>query len=108
MNNRDNFTTLGVAIKSRWKKSVVYKSGTSFATPMAVAFAANILEFANFRCSLPEGHRQLLYKHEGMSAVFSAMSTERDGYNYVQPEHLCGGKEDDELARSIRDILAQL
>ena len=47
--NDINLTTLGAAVESEWKSKKVYKSGTSFATPVAAAFAANILEFANFK-----------------------------------------------------------
>jgi hypothetical protein len=108
MKRKDNFTTLGVAVSSRWKKQTVYKSGTSFATPVAAAIAAGVLEFANFKCQLSEEDKQLLYKRDGMLEVFRAMSTERDGYDYVQPGHLWDGKDEDELAKTIRDILAEL
>jgi hypothetical protein len=40
--------------------------------------------------------------------VFRAMSTERDRYDYVQPGHLWDGKDDDEVAKIIRDTLAEL
>ena len=103
-----NFTTLGVAVQSRWKKQTVYKSGTSFATPVAAAIAADVLEFANFKCKLPEEEKELLYKCDGMVEVFRAMSTERDRYDYVQPGHLWDGKDDDEVAKIIRDTLAEL
>ncbi|KAK2752267.1 pfs domain-containing protein [Colletotrichum kahawae] len=107
LKRKENFTTLGVAVKSQWKKNTVYKSGTSFATPVAAAIAANVLEFANFRCNLSPKHRKLLYSRCGMVKVFEAMSEERDGYDYVQPGHLWDGKKEDELAKGIRDILAQ-
>ncbi|KAJ4328353.1 hypothetical protein N0V84_001224 [Fusarium piperis] len=108
MRNKNNFTTLGVAVQSRWRKQIVYKSGTSFATPVAAAIAADLLEFANFKCKLAEEDKQLLYKHDGMEAVFRAMSTERDSYDYVQPGHLWDGKDDNEVAKVIQDILAEL
>ncbi|KAH6997701.1 peptidase S8/S53 domain-containing protein [Ilyonectria sp. MPI-CAGE-AT-0026] len=108
MKKKDNFTALGVAVKSRWKKITVYKSGTSFATPVAAAIAANVLEFANFKCELLE-RKQLLYKRDGMLEVFRAMSTERDNYDYVQPGHLWNSIDgDEELARTIKRILAEL
>jgi hypothetical protein len=105
MRDRVNFTTLGVAVPSKWKKKTVYKSGTSFAAPVAAAFAADVLEFANFKCDLAEEHRQLLYRHEGMSEVFREMSTKRDGYDYVQPGLLWDGGGEEQLARKIGDIL---
>jgi hypothetical protein len=106
--NKDNLTTVGVAVKSRWKKQTIYKSGTSFATPVAAAIAADVLEFANFKCKLSERDKGLLYKRDGMLGVFRAMSTERDGYDYVQPGHLWDGKDDDKVAETIRDTLAEL
>ncbi|KAH7218858.1 hypothetical protein DER44DRAFT_846806 [Fusarium oxysporum] len=108
MKNKSNFTTLGVAVQSRWRKQTVYKSGTSFATPVAAAIAADLLEFANFKCKLAEEDKKLLYKHDGMEAVFQAMSTERDGYDYVQPGHLWDGKDDNEVAKVIQGVLAEL
>ena len=108
MKNRSNFSTLGVAIKSVWKKETVYKSGTSFATPIAAAFAADVLEFANFKCKLSEDVRADLYKQAGMREVFYAMSTERDLYDYVQPGHLWDDKDDDKVAERIQDILMNL
>ncbi|RYP66887.1 hypothetical protein DL771_007544 [Monosporascus sp. 5C6A] len=105
---KDNFTTLGVAVKSRWKKQTVYKSGTSFATPVAAAIAADVLEFANLKCDLSGEDKKRLYKRDGMLEVFRAMSTERDGYDYVQPGHMWDGKDDDEVAKTIRDTLAEL
>lgn len=52
--NWDNSTTLGVAVPLKWKNKTVCKSGTSFASPVAAAIAANVLEFANFNCNLVE------------------------------------------------------
>ncbi|KAF5593782.1 subtilisin [Fusarium subglutinans] len=42
----DNFATLGENIQSYWQGEERCISGTSFATPVAAAIAANILEFA--------------------------------------------------------------
>jgi hypothetical protein len=41
----DNFMVLG-RTKSYWKMQDIWISGTSFATPIAAAIAANVLEFA--------------------------------------------------------------
>lgn len=106
LRRKENFATLGVAVKSRWKGKTVYKSGTSFATPMAAAIAANVLEFANFKCNLSIKHRKLLYSRSGMAKLFEAISEERDGYDYVQPGRLWDDKDETELAEDIRDILA--
>ncbi|RFU75778.1 hypothetical protein TARUN_6537 [Trichoderma arundinaceum] len=102
---KDNFTALGVAVKSQWKRQVVYKSGTSFATPVAAAFAADILEFANLRCSLSYDQKKLLHRRDGMLAVFHAMSIERDGYDYLHPEHLWDRQDVTKAAKAIQDIL---
>ncbi|OPB42086.1 hypothetical protein A0O28_0032030 [Trichoderma guizhouense] len=101
-----NFTTLGVAVKSTWNKQVVYKSGTSFATPVAAAFAADILEFANFRCELSEEDRKLLYKRDGMLEVLRVISRERDKYDYIQPGHLWDGNDDGRIIRAIQEAIA--
>ncbi len=103
--NKDNFTTLGVAVQSRWKKKTVYKSGTSFATPVAAAIAANVLEFISIKPQFSEDDRKLLYTSDGMLEVFRIMSKERQGYDYLQPGHLWDGKDDDEVAKAIRDAL---
>lgn len=108
MRRTANFATLGVAIKSRWKGQTVYKSGTSFATPVAAAFAADVLEFANIKCSLSREHKELLHKREGMWKVFEAMAKERDKYDYLLPLHLWAGKGEDEIAKKIQDILAEI
>ncbi|KAH0441203.1 hypothetical protein CcaCcLH18_02113 [Colletotrichum camelliae] len=100
-----NFTTLGVAVKSVWKGKTVYKSGTSFATPVAAAMTACVLEFANFKCDLTKRQRKKLYKREGMINVLGAMSIERDDYDYVQPEHLWDGKTESDIVGDIMRIV---
>jgi hypothetical protein len=83
-----NFTTLGVAVPSRWRGEDVWKSGTSFATPIAAAFAANVLTFADYKCSLTLEKQKLLRKRRGMNAIFRKMSIKRDGYDFVHPKFL--------------------
>lgn len=106
--NSLNFTTLGVAIESRWKKKLVYKSGTSFATPVAAGIAANVLEFANFKCNLSEEDMANLSKREGLLKVLKAMSAKRDGYDYLNPGHLWDGKSDEIVIKRIQDILEEM
>lgn len=92
----DNFTVLGVNITSRWKEEVVEKSGTSFATPVAAGFAANIIEFAKLHWDLDgaglakQRNLKKICTFSGMRAVFRALcrvpgpeTTNRDGYDYV-------------------------
>jgi hypothetical protein len=84
----DNFSTLGISIQSKWKKNEVHISGTSFATPIAVALAADMLEFAKYKCKLSEYEQQCLYKFNGVTKILRLMSEERDGYDYITPQHL--------------------
>lgn len=104
-----NFSALGVAVESKWKGQTVFKSGTSFATPVAAGIAANVLEFAGCRGHLSPGNMRRLKKFEGMGAVLEDMCTERDGYDYLQPQNLWAeGRSDDEVARDIQDIIEGL
>ncbi|KAH6686733.1 peptidase S8/S53 domain-containing protein [Plectosphaerella plurivora] len=79
----ENFSMLGVAIPSKWKSNIVHKSGTSFATPVAAALAANVLEFASFH--LASAQMTGLREKEAMSQVFLDMSEERTDYDHVWP-----------------------
>ncbi|KAF3926614.1 M-protease [Arthrobotrys entomopaga] len=110
--NTYNFTTLGVGVPSRLRKGLetkeVWKSGTSFATPIAAGFAANIMEFANLCCTLSDHRRALLRKARGMVAIFNRMSTERDGYQFVYPPRLWDEKNNEELGKEIEKILRSL
>ncbi|RYP72076.1 hypothetical protein DL771_004407 [Monosporascus sp. 5C6A] len=113
MDNRDNFSTLGVAVPSKWKGNDVWKSGTSFATPIAAGFAADILEFANHRCdNLKPGKRKLLYKKRGMQAIFRKIKENRDGYDFIHPIRLWqnwqDAKAEQEAAKVIEDIMSNL
>lgn len=87
--NMDNFATLGVAVPSRWKFQDVWKTGTSFATPIAAGLAADILEFANYKCtSLKPRKRKILHQKRGMQAIFREMVERRDGYDFIYPMRL--------------------
>jgi hypothetical protein len=107
--NAYNFTTLGVGIYSRWKKDGkredVWKSGTSFATPIAAGFAADVLEFANFHCTLSDHKRAILQERRGMVALFQRMSEERDGYDFVHPMRLWDGRSDEKVAEDIEKVI---
>jgi hypothetical protein len=84
--NADNFATLGVAITSRWKGNDVWISGTSFAVPIAVGFAANVLEFAKICCTnIKPQKAKALYRKRGMEAIFRRMAVSRDDYDFVHP-----------------------
>lgn len=121
----DNFATLGVAVFFHTNEGDVWKSGTSFATPIAVGFAAAVLEFARWRKAngSPISRSDLLGKKRGMEAVFRKMAEERDKYDFIQPLRIWGDKgcnhkhactcwreegDVDEIAKVIEDALSDL
>ncbi|KAI1754550.1 hypothetical protein F4782DRAFT_492960 [Xylaria castorea] len=111
--NRDNFAILGVAVPSKWKGKEVWKTGTSFATPIAAGIAANVLEFAYNRCvDLKPRRRKLLHQKRGMQAIFRQMAEERDGYDFIHPARLWKDWQDPKtergIAKAIEDILQDL
>ena len=91
--NQDNFSTLGEAVRSSWPvglcdlekntEAMIYKSGTSFATPIAAATAAFLLVYA--RQNLSPAEASLLKRTAGMKAVLNLISESRKGYNYIAP-----------------------
>lgn len=107
--NEFNFTTLGIGVPSQWhkdgKREHVWKSGTSFATPIAAGFAANILDFADFHCNLDDHQRAILQKRRGMVPLFNRMSVNRDGYNFIHPNRLWDGRKDEQVAEEIKQII---
>lgn len=105
----DNFATLGVAVPSRWGNEDVWKSGTSFAVPIAVGFAADVLAFAKKRCNLTPRKMKTLHQKRGMQAVFREMSQRRDGYDFIHPNHLWeDGEMTTDAARRIERIISML
>ncbi|KAI0533752.1 hypothetical protein GGR58DRAFT_521141 [Xylaria digitata] len=102
-NNR--IATLGVAIESQWQGEKVWISGTSFATPIAAATAANVLEFAQREMKLDVNSRRWndLLSFKGMRAVLRLMCTDTDKFEYMTPWHL--GKSTNEIAKKIRDAI---
>ncbi|CAG2005085.1 unnamed protein product [Fusarium graminearum] len=82
--DRENFSTLGVAIESIWEDDV-YLSGTSYSTPVAADFAANVLRYVQHCCGLEEKYRKRAFSRVGMKNILLAMSDFRDGYHYVTP-----------------------
>jgi hypothetical protein len=102
---KDNFSTLGVSIQSKWKGRKILKSGTSFATPIAVALAADVLEFARYKCLLSEYEQQCLYSFDGVCEILRLMSTPRQGYDYITPLRLWDGKNTEaDIVRKITEI----
>ncbi|KAL7892161.1 hypothetical protein HDV63DRAFT_390715 [Trichoderma sp. SZMC 28014] len=92
----DNFSTFGWKVDSFWGGHHRSISGTSFATPVAAAIAANILEYARRKHS---NVAENLARYGAMSALFrNYISSYRDGYCVLHPwaEKLWGGETDDE------------
>ncbi|KAK6340294.1 hypothetical protein TWF730_002057 [Orbilia blumenaviensis] len=86
MDDRDNFAALGIGTKSTWKGCNVRKSGTSFAVPMAVAIAANMLEFT--KQHMPEDEK-LLYSAAKMKSLLRSLSMRKGEYNFLMPWKIC-------------------
>ncbi|KID95967.1 Peptidase S8/S53, subtilisin/kexin/sedolisin, partial [Metarhizium majus ARSEF 297] len=98
----DNFSTIGEAIECAWPVSLcneqvnpsclAWKSGTSFATPIAAGIAAFLLQYVAE--TLDEIDTRLLRKPQGMKAVFKEISMRCKGLDYIAPEvhpdHLFG------------------
>lgn len=81
----DNFSTLGVAIDSQWKKKELSISGTSFATPVAAAMAANALEFTRRVLTEPDDKPDFFHSYQGMGTLFRCLKDEVHGYDYIKP-----------------------
>ncbi|KAI0966704.1 peptidase S8/S53 domain-containing protein [Xylaria arbuscula] len=100
-NNR--IATLGVDIVSEWQGKEVWVSGTSFATPIVAAIAANILEFARQRLDLNPQLWGQLSSYQGMRTALRLMCTDTDKFAYLAP--WCLKKSPDEIAEVIKNGL---
>ncbi|KAI1330204.1 hypothetical protein F5Y16DRAFT_31262 [Xylariaceae sp. FL0255] len=105
LENTDNFSTLGIAIASKWKGDDVLKSGTSFATPIAAALAADVLELARYKCDLDEDEQQYLYKFDGIRKILRLMAGKRHGYDYITPLNIWDDKK--HIGREIYKIVGR-
>lgn len=98
--NDDNFMTLGVDISLNWRGKPIVKSGTSFATAVAAAIAADAL--AIISPAVSEDHRKRLHSSEGMRLIFALLSKPSGtGYRYVAPWNLWGEDRSDKLIREL-------
>ncbi|KAF5968161.1 thermostable alkaline protease [Fusarium bulbicola] len=68
--DRDNFAVLGSQIESYWAGKHISISGTSFASPVAAAIAANVLEIARRTEGLPESSKRGLNRYGAMRDLF--------------------------------------
>lgn len=108
--NAYNFATLGVMVPV-WSvpdesgdSPEIYCTGTSYATPIAAAIAASVLEFirhteTDYVNQFPNSRKDALQaridvaktavsRASGMCKVFMLMSEKKGDYDYVQPANL--------------------
>lgn len=87
LSHQDNFATLGDTVRSHWDGKSRCISGTSFATPVAAAVAANVLEFA--RQHLARDHADVFARYGVMRRLFRDHMTDNGGsdgvYHYIKP-----------------------
>ncbi|KHN95673.1 Peptidase S8/S53, subtilisin/kexin/sedolisin [Metarhizium album ARSEF 1941] len=85
----DYFSTLGVGIKFLWDEQYVFKSGTSFATAVAAAIAANTLEFAKYWRKAADKPRPALDRLRDGRAMrkvfFELLSRNVQHHQYIAP-----------------------
>ncbi|QKX64567.1 uncharacterized protein TRUGW13939_11742 [Talaromyces rugulosus] len=100
-----NFSTLGISVPSKWKGNDVLKSGTSFATPIAAALVANVLEFSSHICNPTEKQKSRLCAFTGARDILRLMAKERQEYDYVYPFHInWDEKEQEDIVRKLYKI----
>ncbi|CVK98062.1 uncharacterized protein FMAN_12180 [Fusarium mangiferae] len=113
LDRADNFATFGVAVPLRWGGDDIYKSGTSYAVPIAVGFAVMAIEFTTHKCTnIPRHKRDAVYQKRGMEAIFRKMAESRDGYDFIHPTRIWENwgtpPADGEAARTIGEALRYL
>lgn len=98
----ENFSTLGEAVESSWPKhlgkgSTQWRSGTSYATPIAAGIAATMLFYTRMKLQKLDRVAELK-TCSGMRRLLLSMADMRDGYNYLCPWVLW--RKDDEYIRA--------
>ena len=102
--------TLGEAVQSDWPPAVSNvrelhrkrKSGTSTATPIAAAIAAVLVDYIQSMGCLEEPHNKNLRSPDGIFAVLKEIM---DPEGWLQPWKLFVQRDDDYIAKRIRDKL---
>ncbi|KAI0153427.1 peptidase S8/S53 domain-containing protein [Pestalotiopsis sp. NC0098] len=94
------FSTLGIDVSSYWEGSHRSISGTSFATPIAAAITANILEYA--RRKHPEIAEGLM-RFGSILCIFKLMSGMHGTHNLILPwaNGLWDGVTSEEMIREV-------
>ncbi|RTE80932.1 hypothetical protein BHE90_004563 [Fusarium euwallaceae] len=83
-----NFGTLGLGIEMLWKEKIIYKSGSSFASPTAAAIAANMIDWLYHmkqRGSLTYHQYNFLRQSEGMRQIFKLQAVKSGDVWSVTP-----------------------
>ena len=114
-NSLYRFATLGEAVKSAWpihlpdSQGERRMTGTSFATPIAAAVAACVLEFCLMNGMSDEQYQELKCP-KGMREVFcKTLIKEREGLHYICPWNLFNtSRKDDFIFAFIKDVLNDL
>ncbi|KAJ3532756.1 hypothetical protein NM208_g8294 [Fusarium decemcellulare] len=87
LSSMDNFSALGINVESYWDGKKRCISGTSFATPVAAAIAANVLHFAREHLSKEDAN--LFMRYGVMRILFRNYMTENGDsngvYHYMKP-----------------------
>ncbi|KAK5652012.1 hypothetical protein OQA88_10915 [Cercophora sp. LCS_1] len=84
----DAWATLGVDIEFSWEGSKYCASGTSYATPIAVAIAINAIDYVENlykKGRLTKEKRDWLFQDDGMRFMFRLMSQRIGEFDYVTP-----------------------
>jgi hypothetical protein len=97
-----NFSTLGVAVPcGDTGGREIFKTGTSYATPVAAGLAANIIDLADWLAEageLTSAQMKKLRSYEGMRSVFKLMApSRRQDYDYVAPWNLWNGRVEERI-----------
>jgi len=107
-----NFSTLGVAVPcGHTGDREIFKTGTSYATPVAAGLAANIIDLADWLAAageLTSAQKKKLRSYEGMRNIFKLMAPSgRQDYDYVAPWNLWNGKVEEKIVwGKIREKLS--
>lgn len=97
----DNFSVVGDCVKSSWpvskanKSGKKYMSGTSFATPVAVAIAASMIGYIKKEIGASAWGLEPT-SPDGVRKLFRLMKIKREDYDFVSPARFFKDCGDDE------------
>ncbi|KAJ5765678.1 hypothetical protein N7520_005237 [Penicillium odoratum] len=101
--------TVGEAVESAWPgQGVLFKSGTSYATPIAASMAVFLLECA--RINLSDNYADMMKQKSRMEALLTRIADRaRDGYQYAvinrSSNNLFGRDQESIIDSRIQEIL---